>query len=663
MQEGSPRSFGSDGTRLGGDWDRTLRSLFNKEDMDEMSRQLPRVGNPTRWELKAYEYLWVDNGEIKNKAMAAAFVALQRDSAWYQWHPNHHNAYFQVTIKRLVAWVTFEESKDRVDDPRDRLNTFEYNLLVSWERCEFNRMLTQQKVEAAVAKALKASQERERVGREQEYAHAVAVADTERAAAKKKFDATAPPLGMLYAQEDTQQPVLRTATRSATTPRPPPPTTARTSADDGAVTHPQVEEIQEEEAEGHTAAPVTGQGGRSAPSMGTVINDIQAKKCLPSPWKKDDPISRAEISKYLKKMQTATNMMSRASTADIVGFIGETLATYIDRAANGSARGPVAHAQWQAAGGVGEDPSWRALRPKEMYALAAMLFEPDHSVRSATNVLELFATKEPYEISLAEPDKVQKTMSVLEEVERIFRESEFKPDGTGWFDPPQRRSLLEMVLWILVLRKKGEPGVVNTSYSPANGTRDENIRMELYKRMLPKISTTTSIVHWNTELYSQVCEMARDFDKLERLGFGAGSKITNTTQPRWCGPCGTRHLKDIHLTAAEKEALADSKAATRAADGKKLDLDKAGHSYSKRDLKRMRAVIAQHDGTADGVDDEARSQKKCRVVVKTSQGGQQSGQQSKNGGGQKKKRKADLDAYRPPDKRRTNQGGNTPARK
>ena len=115
-----------------------------------MSRQLPRVGNPTRWELRAYEYLWVDNGEIKNKAMAAAFVALQRDSAWYQWHPNHHNAYFQVTIKRLVAWVTFEESKDRVDDPRDRLNTFEYNLLVSWERCEFNRMLTQQKVEAAV---------------------------------------------------------------------------------------------------------------------------------------------------------------------------------------------------------------------------------------------------------------------------------------------------------------------------------------------------------------------------------------------------------------------------------------------------------------------------------------------------------------------------------
>ena len=150
-QEGSPRSFGSDGTRRGEGWDGTLASLFNEEDMDEMSQQLPVVGKPSGWELRAYEYLWVENGRIKNKALAAAFVALRRDSAWYQWLPHHHNAYFQVTLKRLIAWVTREESKDPINDPRERLNTFEYNLLVSWERCEFNRLLTEQKIEAARA--------------------------------------------------------------------------------------------------------------------------------------------------------------------------------------------------------------------------------------------------------------------------------------------------------------------------------------------------------------------------------------------------------------------------------------------------------------------------------------------------------------------------------
>ena len=553
----TPFMFTKSGTGKGEKlWSSKLKHLFTEE---EMLKDVSTKGKVTPREERLHKYYW-GGGKVRDPATYQAFSTLHRDGQFYPWLPSMRNEYFELVKDRLVTWAEAKDKERSHGSHRESLSSFEYAILVSWERFEQSRLWTEKRAHED------AEEQRKRVQRE-----AVAGASGNL------------PRMALGTPEHSRRPA--TSTGAATYGLNPTP--ARSEGDDS-------DELEDPSRASHarlqsdnrspspprdTSGTRTSDPTAATTTVSRVLTDLQAKKNMPPPMKVEDAVNRAEVTKYLKKLRASTDTMENATTADITTLMGPVLPSYIDRTANQFGRGPTARRAWADQGRPGSDPSWRALAPKEMYELLTLMYEPDQVKRSATSVLELLARVKVV-INIAEPEEAQPGLHELEKIGEGHQATMHLADKTGWGDDKKR--LWKTLAWNVILGKKGPPGVVNPAYSETSGHRQDNVRMELWKRMEEQAHQLNDLKEFSDALYAQLYELARDWDRLGRLGFIKGSNGGGTTdqpKPTWCRSCKEVHAKGAHTVPKTEKPNQQGSG--------RLNLDKRDGRFSKKDLKRM----------------------------------------------------------------------------
>jgi hypothetical protein len=589
-------------------WNRTVTGLFHLDDIQPWIDGLPTIGKITRDEQAFHTLIWFQNETILDLEFGQAFLALYADGPEWKFlrHP-----YFLAVAKRVANYVTAQENADNPHDPREDLNIFEWCVFVAWEKAneeQLRQLLREQAREEEAAKCRIAELQVRKAARK-----AAVVAARQRAA-------ELPVTPISFSQHTTPtRPVALSAVAAAPAR---PERTARRTGVDG-------EGDDDDDTELTPDRSSSTAQNQSLPTVtGQVLSDMALKKSLPGQWSDKDGTSRPAVKKYIQSVEKGTARMSATSTADMLNFFGPLLCKVIERAAEHAGRGMTAHKAWKDAGKEGNDPYWRTLPPVTMFRLLNVLFEDDADKRGARSMGELFA-KIVLKIDINDPDAIQQGLNLVEQLSDTYEPTQHLSNGEGWLDPLQILGLLKRLGWNLLQGRKGDPGIVNTQ-PVSGGTREQNLRLELWRRIEEKLPRMESIEDWTQAVYNVLKEISEDATRLVQLGILKGSADTqyamrdgaDADKLPWCKGCGVSHLIGVHpLTEKEREQRRAQRQSS------------ANSNFTKSERKRILQILA-----SDGKDNNDANQPSMKMRAIEKGGQPQRPQQSgkKNRGSNKR---------------------------